>query len=113
MIFWSRAWENSSDAMRITDSAGTIVAVNDAYCHLVGKQRGELVGELFTIVYDHSIDPATLVEKYCRRFKERSVEPFMGRQVHLANNKEAYVEASNSFIKGSKQARRPRPQRLP
>jgi PAS domain S-box-containing protein len=94
-------WKNSVDSMRVTDSEGIIVAVNDAYCRFVGMQPGELIGKTFTIVYDGSTDPARLVEKYCRRFKEKSVEPLMGRQIHLRNGKEAYVEISNSYIKGS------------
>ncbi|MBF8296611.1 MAG: hypothetical protein HW389_3156 [Bacteroidetes bacterium] len=94
-------WKNSSDAMRITDSEGVIIAVNDAYSRFVGMQRGELVGEYFTIAYDRLTDPAPLVEKYCRRFSERSVEPLMSRRIRLANGKEAYVETSNSFIEGS------------
>jgi PAS domain S-box-containing protein len=87
--------------MRVTDSQGVIVAVNDAYCRFVGMQRGELIGELFTVVYDRSIDPARLVETYRRRFEDKSVEPLMSRQIQLANGKEAYVETSNSFIEGS------------
>lgn len=87
--------------MRVTDSEGVIVAVNDAYCRFAGMQRGELIGELFTVVYDRSIDPARLVEKYRRRFEEKSVEPLMSRQIHLANGKEAYVETSNSCIEGN------------
>ena len=94
-------WTNSSDFMRVTDSEGVIVAVNDAYCQFVGMQRGELIGKLFTIVYDQSIDPSRLIESYCRRFSERSVEPVMNRQVKLANGAGVYVETSNSFIEGS------------
>ncbi len=94
-------WKNSADAMRITDSDGIIVAVNNAYCHLVGMQRGELVGEFFPIVYDAQIDQARLVGTYCRRFSEKSVEPLMNRQIRLANGKEASVETSNSFIEGN------------
>lgn len=94
-------WTNSSDSMRVTDSQGLIVAVNDAYCRFAGMQRGELIGELFTVVYDRSIDPARLVETYRRRFEEKSVEPLMSRQIHLANGKEPYVEISNSYIEGN------------
>ena len=93
-------WKNSSDAMRITDSDGVIVAVNDAYCRFACMQRGALLGKLFTVVYDQSIDHPRFVETYCRRFSERSVEPLMSRQIQMANGKEAYVETSNSFIEG-------------
>ena len=33
-------WENSVDGMRLTDENGVIVAVNDAFCKLVGLEPG-------------------------------------------------------------------------
>ena len=33
-------WENSVDGMRLTDENGIIVAVNDAFCQLVGLKPG-------------------------------------------------------------------------
>ncbi len=40
MLFHS-VWENSVEGMRLTDERGDIVAVNDAFCKLVGmKPRG-------------------------------------------------------------------------
>lgn len=94
-------WLNSSDAMRITDSEGIIVAVNDTYCRLVSVQMEQLVGEPFTVVYDSSVNPSSLLAKYRKRFKERNVEPLMNRQIRLRNGKEIFVEASNSYIEGS------------
>jgi PAS domain S-box-containing protein len=37
-------WENSVDGMRLTDDNGNIVAVNDAYCRLVGMPQEQLEG---------------------------------------------------------------------
>jgi PAS domain S-box-containing protein len=54
-------WYNSNEATRITDSEGVIVEANDAYCRFTGMQHKELIGKLFTIVYDQSIDPSHLV----------------------------------------------------
>ncbi|MCX6134930.1 MAG: PAS domain S-box protein [Ignavibacteriales bacterium] len=93
-------WTNFSDAMRVTDSEGVIVAVNDAYCRFVGMQRGELVGKLFTVVYNQLTDRSRSLESYCKRFNERSVEPLMNRQVNLASGATVDVETSNSFIEG-------------
>jgi two-component system, sensor histidine kinase and response regulator len=93
-------WKNSTDAMRIADRDGNIVAINDAYCRLVEKERADILGKSFTIVYDRGINSAHLIETFCRRFSERSVEPLMSRQIRLANGKEAHVETSNSFIDG-------------
>ncbi|MDW8309652.1 MAG: PAS domain S-box protein, partial [Verrucomicrobiales bacterium] len=43
-------WENVVDGMRLTDEHGYIVAVNEAYCRLVGKSRSELEGNPLTVV---------------------------------------------------------------
>lgn len=97
--FLESVWLHSSEAMRITDSKGIIVAVNDAYCRLVGMCREELVGKPFTVVFDQSVDPASLISKYCRRFEERNVEPLMKRQISLRSGATVWVETSNSHIK--------------
>jgi len=44
-------WENSADAMRLTDAAGRVLKVNGAYCQLTGKSREELEGQSFAVVY--------------------------------------------------------------
>src|SRR5690606_18575174 len=44
-------WENSADAMRLTDSKGTILAVNPAFCRLVNLPAEDLVQEPYTIAY--------------------------------------------------------------
>ena len=56
MLFRS-VWENSVDGMRLTDENGVIVAVNDAYCKLVGMDAPALEGKPFTVVYAASEDP--------------------------------------------------------
>ena len=87
--------------MRITDSEGVIIAVNDEYCRFSGMQRGELIGEFFTVVYDRLVDRTRLIEKYCRQFKEKSVEPLVSRQMRSLTGKSATIEASDSYIAGS------------
>ena len=94
-------WTNSSDALRITDSKGVIIAVNDTYCRLVGMQSEELVGKQFTITFDSSVDPSMLLAVYCTRFNEGKISPVLNKQVHLRGGKDIYAETSNSFIKGS------------
>ncbi|MCX6135090.1 MAG: PAS domain S-box protein [Ignavibacteriales bacterium] len=94
-------WENSAEAMRITNAAGIIVAVNDSYCRMVGMRREELVGEPFTVILDSSADPSVLLATYSKRFLDRSVEPVMNRHLRLRNHHEVFVEAINSYIKGT------------
>lgn len=40
-------WDNSLDGMRLTDSSGNTVAVNRAYCKMVGMSCSDLVGKPF------------------------------------------------------------------
>ena len=94
-------WANSSDALRITDANGAIVAVNDTFCHLVGMQTDELVGEPFTITYDGSVDASVLLAKYGTRFNEGKISPVVNKLLRLRGGKEIFAETSNSFIKGS------------
>jgi PAS domain S-box-containing protein len=94
-------WSHSSEAMRVTDSAGLITAVNDAYCRLVNMKAEELCGKPFTIAYGGSVDVSALLAKYCDRFRKSEIQPLMNRKVQLANGRELYAETSNSFIHGS------------
>src|SRR6202000_776296 len=50
-IRFHSVWENSVDAMRLTDENGIVVAVNAAYCKLAGVEREALEGQPFSIVF--------------------------------------------------------------
>ncbi|HTY38764.1 MAG TPA: PAS domain S-box protein [Bacteroidota bacterium] len=93
-------WENSTDAMRITDSVGLIAAVNDAYCRLVRMDREQLIGMPFTIVFADTIDKAALMASYCRRFRDRSVEPLANRRLSLRAAEGVCVDSFSSYIEG-------------
>ena len=70
MLFHS-VWENSVDGMRLTDKDGNIVAVNDAFCKLVGMSREDLEGKPFTVVFADSEQPGQMLEEFVRRFRDR------------------------------------------
>src|ERR1043166_3471436 len=61
MLFHS-VWENSVDGMRLTDEDGNIVAVNEAFCRLVGLPRHELEGAPFTVIYAESENPERILQ---------------------------------------------------
>ena len=63
MLFHS-VWENSVDGMRLTDEKGNIVAVNDAFCKLVGMSREELEGKPFTVIFADSEQPGQMLEEF-------------------------------------------------
>ncbi len=88
-------WESSVDGMRLTDPNGIIVAVNQAYCLLVGMSREELEGKPFTVVYG---DCGKGLEKYKSRFKERFVERQVTRSIKFRSGTAMELEATGSFI---------------
>ena len=40
-------WNNSFDGMRLTDKNGIVIAVNNAYCKMMGIKAEELVGKYY------------------------------------------------------------------
>ena len=91
-------WESSVDGMRLTDHRGVIVAVNEAYCRLVGLKREQLENKKFTTVYWKQDQRDESVKKYRDRFESRIVEKRIVRRVTLHNDKVLDVEVTNSFI---------------
>ena len=69
-LLLSAVWESSVDAMRITDSKGIVIRVNNAYCKLTGLKEEELLGKSFAIVYDKSEQKGLL---YLKRETRRAV----------------------------------------
>jgi PAS domain S-box-containing protein len=92
-----QVWEKSLDGMRLTDAAGVIRLVNDAYCRIVGQPREELEGQPHTAVYAEDQREAQL-ERYRARFADRSVAPHLSKDVVLWNGKKAHLDISTSFL---------------
>jgi len=103
MLFHS-IWENSVDGMRLTDSEGTIIAVNEAFCKLVGLPRHELEGKSFTVIYADSQQPDRILQKYRERFHSRVIERQIERRLTLRNGSVVIFEDTNSFVEISGQA---------
>jgi PAS domain S-box-containing protein len=97
MLFHS-VWENSVDGMRLTDGSGNVVAVNDAFCTLVGMPREELEGRPFTAIRAESEQPAKLLEEFCRRFRERIVEKPSELRLTLRDERVITVDETSSFV---------------
>ena len=97
MLFHS-VWENSVDGMRLTDERGVIVAVNEAFCRLVGLKRAELEGRPFTVIYADSEQPERILKKYQQHFQERVIECQIERHLTLRNGTSVVLEDANSFV---------------
>src|ERR1035437_10355210 len=97
MLFHS-VWENSVDGMRLTDENGNIVAVNDAFCKLVGLSREGLEGKPFTVIFADSEQPGRMLEEFVRRFRDRVIEPQRERRLTLRNGNVVTLEDTSSFV---------------
>lgn len=97
MLFRS-VWDNSADGMRLTDENGTIVAVNEAFCSLVGRPREELEGKPFTVMYADFVPPEERLDNYRQRFRDRIIEKQVERRLTLHNGKVVTLEDTSSFV---------------
>ena len=97
MLFRS-VWENSVDGMRLTDGNGVIIAVNKAYCDLVGMKAEELEGKPFTIVYAESENPQVILERHREHFRARAANRKIQQQITLHNGQVMALEITDSFI---------------
>jgi PAS domain S-box-containing protein len=90
-------WDNTLDGMRLTDAEGTIVMVNQSYCHLFKKESEELIGCPMANTY-LPIQGETIVEHYRERFRSRAIAPFLEAEVALWNGEQLSMEISNAFL---------------
>ena len=96
-------WENAGDGMVLTDEAGTVVAVNEAFCKLVELKRENLENQTFPKIYSESNRGEEPRHDYQRRFNARSFEKVECREVAFHNQKEAFIEVTNSFVEPKNQ----------
>ena len=91
-------WENSVDGMRLTDENGVVVAVNEAYCKLVGMEAHTLEGKPFTVVYRASEDHKPILKQLREDFVAHSPQRKREESFELHNGRTVMLEISDSFI---------------
>jgi sigma-B regulation protein RsbU (phosphoserine phosphatase) len=91
-------WEKSFDGMRLADEKGIMLAVNPAFCQIVGLPTESLLGRPYTDIYSDAGDLTDMLEKYRQRFKEKKIENQFERHVILRGGKAVDVELSNSLV---------------
>ena len=91
-------WENSVDGMRLTDENGVIVAVNGAFCELVGLNQGDLEGKPFTVTYAESGEQEKMLQDYHERFSKDAVKQKRERSYKLRNGHEIIFEIADSLV---------------
>jgi PAS domain S-box-containing protein len=97
MLFRS-VWENSVDGMRLTDEKGVIIAVNDAYCNLVGLADAALAGQSLTGVYAESENKAEMMARHRERFLTRATQVKIEQKNELHNGQTVMLEVTHSFV---------------
>jgi two-component system sensor histidine kinase UhpB len=96
-LLFGQIWEISVDGMRLTDEQGKIIAVNDAFCHLVEMKKEELEGKLFPVIYSEKERPDAL-EMYEMDLQNNALKTHFEHARTLWNKKEVWFEFSNSFV---------------
>ena len=91
-------WEKSFDGMRLTDEQGIMLAVNPAFCQIVGVPAECAVGPSLHCIYADTADLTDMLEKYQQRFRDKKIENQFERHVILSNGKAVDVELSNSLV---------------
>jgi PAS domain S-box-containing protein len=96
-------WENSNDGMRLTNDEGFIVAVNDAYCNLIGLDESNLIGKPFTIVFSkESEDPTIRLADYKEKFATRTFNSHIQTSYDYWKNDKIFLLEAYSFIEFEK-----------
>jgi len=91
-------WQKSFEGMRLTDEHGIMLAVNPAFCQIVGMSAEELVGRPYTAIYAATEDVAEMMQKYQKRFADKKIETLLERHVAFRSGKIVDVELSNSYV---------------
>ena len=96
-LHFRSVWESSIDGMRLTDEKGIIVSVNKAFAKLFEKDKNEITGKSFAVVFDKN-SRLNNVTSFIRHFRERTIQPFLERDITLWNGKPMSVELTDSFV---------------
>ena len=90
-------WENSVDGMRLTDGAGNVLLVNEAFCRLVGKPRAEIEGKPMCDIYAEA-NREHILARHRERFASRSVPAHSEQRLKFWDGREVWVEVGNCFF---------------
>ncbi|MGA9780330.1 MAG: PAS domain S-box protein [Verrucomicrobiia bacterium] len=91
-------WQNSVTGLRLANEQGVMVAVNDAFCRLVGMEAQALEGQPFTAIFAASEDRDKILEQHREAFLARSVTRKPERRYVLHNGNAVTLEIIDSFI---------------
>ena len=96
-VLFSQLWDISVDGMRLINSNGTIVLVNNAYCKIVELKKEEIIGKPFSVVY-HRNEQDKVLATYRSDAANNKIKTHFERENTLWNGKKKWFEFSNSFL---------------
>ena len=92
-------WQNSVTGLRLVNEEGIMVAVNDAFCRLVGMEAQALEGQPLTVIYAASEDRGrTYWNNTAKLFLPATSTRKPERQYVLHNGNAVTLEILDSFI---------------
>jgi PAS domain S-box-containing protein len=90
-------WENTSDAMALSDRDGIVVAANPAYYELYGYGPRDVLGKSFALIFPFD-QRAWAEEQYQEIVRSSVPPPVMQARVTRQSGDERIVESRASFI---------------
>ena len=91
-------WENSADGMQLADESGNIVAVNDAFCGLIGLPPQALEGRPFTVMYSANMDWERLIKSHRDYFLTGRLPGKRSWERILHDGRQVVFEITDSFV---------------
>ena len=91
-------WDNSTDGMRLTDENGVIVAVNEAFCQLVGLPARQLEGKPFTVIYDTRADWDKMLNSHRTNFLSGKQPGKKAKDFVLHDGRSVTFEITDSYV---------------
>ncbi|KUK53558.1 MAG: Sensory box histidine kinase [Marinimicrobia bacterium 46_47] len=91
-----QVWQCALDGMRLTDGNGIIRDVNPAFSELVHLPGESLIGKPLSVIYQK--EASRIMQKYCERFKTRTILPHVVNQYVLHDGTVRWFEVYNTFV---------------
>lgn len=90
-------WENSVNALRLTDENGVIVRANKSFCKLFEISEDDVVGKLMSDLYFKTNESDEL-EKYKYKFANKILDRNSEKEIVLWNSIKKWVEIDKTFL---------------
>jgi PAS domain S-box-containing protein len=92
-----RVWEGTADGLRLTDEHGVIVAANEAFCRMMGRERNEVEGVCLSAFYA-APERDAIRASYRERFAQRSFPEHLKGRMRIWDDRAIWLEISSCFI---------------